>query len=218
MAKVLQQSDGVISFDILIDGTKIKDTVEINEISVEMEVNRITSANIVMEDGGAIGVENAAFVNSEGNDFIPGNEIEVSLGYDNTKKTVFKGQEANQGPYKLQGPNGELFVLIVSGSETVYVNGIPAKRGEDQDYIIDYNAGEIIFNATFPITSEMRITVDYQFSDRNYSRFIAYGGGKYESEKLKISTSVYTENDAKNQPLQQNLSSKSKFSLHFFLL
>ncbi len=118
----------------------------------------------------------------------------------------FTAQEGNQGPYKLQGPNGELFVLIVSGSETVYVNGIPIKRGEDQDYIIDYNAGEIIFNATYPITSEMRITVDYQFSDRNYSRFVAHGGGNYESEKLKIGVSVYSENDAKNQPLQQNLS------------
>ncbi|WP_242133818.1 hypothetical protein [Aestuariivivens marinum] len=118
----------------------------------------------------------------------------------------FTAQEGNQGPYKLQGPNGELFVLIVSGSETVYVNGVAAKRGEDQDYIIDYNAGEIIFNSTFPITSEMRITVDYQFSERNYSRLVTFGGGNYESKKLKIGVSVYSENDAKNQPLQQNLS------------
>lgn len=118
----------------------------------------------------------------------------------------FIAQEGNQGPYKLQGQNGELFVLIVSGSETVYVNGVAVKRGEDQDYIIDYNAGEIIFNSTFPITSEMRITVDYQFSDRNYSRFVAYGGSKFESKKLNIGISVYSENDAKNQPLQQNLS------------
>lgn len=118
----------------------------------------------------------------------------------------FIAQEGNQGPYKLQGQNGELFVLIVSGSETVYVNGIPLERGEDKDYIIDYNAGEIIFNTTFPITSEMRITVDYQFSDRNYSRLVAYGGGNFKSEKLKIGVSVYSENDAKNQPLQQNLS------------
>ncbi len=122
-------------------------------------------------------------------------------------RSQFNAQEGNQGPYKLQGQNGELFVLIVSGSETVYVNGVAVERGESRDYIIDYNAGEIIFNATFPVTSEMRITVDYQFSDRNYSRFIAYGGGNYESEKLKIGASVYTENDAKNQPLQQNLSS-----------
>ena len=118
----------------------------------------------------------------------------------------FTAQEGNQGPYKLQGLNGELFVLIVSGSETVYVNGVAVQRGEDKDYIIDYNAGEIIFNATFPITSEMRITIDYQFSERNYSRLVTYGGGRIESNKLNIGVSVYSENDSKNQPLQQNLS------------
>ncbi|AUP79828.1 hypothetical protein [Flavivirga eckloniae] len=121
-------------------------------------------------------------------------------------RSQFTAQEGNQGPYKLQGQNGELFVLIVSGSETVYVNGIAVKRGEDQDYIIDYNAGEIIFNSTYPITSEMRITVDYQFSERNYSRFVAYGGGQVKGDKLNIGVSVYSENDSKNQPLQQNLS------------
>ena len=120
----------------------------------------------------------------------------------------FIAQEGNQGPYKLRGPNNELFVLIVSGSETVYVNGVPIIRGEDKDYIIDYNAGEIIFNSTFPITSEMRITVDYQFSERNFSRFTIYGGGTYETEKLKLGVSMYSETDAKNQPLQQNLSTE----------
>jgi len=118
----------------------------------------------------------------------------------------FVAQEGNQGPYKLRGPNNELYVLIVSGSETVYVNGLPLKRGENEDYIIDYNAGEIIFNATFPITSEMRITVDYQYSERNFSRFTVFGGGSYETEKLKLGVSVYSEIDSKNQPLQQNLS------------
>ena len=120
--------------------------------------------------------------------------------------TQFTAQEGNQGPYKLRGPNNELFVLIVSGSETVYVNGVPLERGENRDYIIDYNAGEIIFNSTFPITSEMRITVDYQFSERNYSRFTVFGGSSFNSEKLDVNISVYSESDAKNQPLQQNLS------------
>ncbi len=115
-------------------------------------------------------------------------------------------QEGNQGPYKLIGPNGELFVLIVSGSEIVYVNGLPLTRGEDKDYLIDYNAGEIKFNPTYPIDATMRIMVDYQYTDRNYTRFIGYGGGEYASDKLNIGAYVYSENDSKNQPLQQNLS------------
>ena len=120
----------------------------------------------------------------------------------------FVGQEGNQGPYKLKGPNNELYVLVVSGSETVYVNGIPLKRGATEDYIIDYNAGELIFNATYPITSEMRITVDYQYSERNYSRFIGYAGSRFKNEKWTFGLSVYNENDLKNQPLQQSLNSE----------
>ena len=116
------------------------------------------------------------------------------------------GQEGNQGPYKLIGPNGELFVLIISGSEAVFVNGLRLQRGEDKDYIIDYNAGEIIFNATFPITSEMRIVIEYQYADQNYSRILATAGGSYKSEKLQISSFVYNESDLRNQPLLQTLS------------
>jgi hypothetical protein len=121
------------------------------------------------------------------------------------RTSQFTAQEGNQGPYKLVGPNNELYVLVVSGSETVYVNGIPLQRGATEDYIIDYNAGEIIFNATYPITSEMRITVDYQYSERNYSRFIGYVGSRFKTEKWKLGVSVYNENDLKNQPLQQSI-------------
>nr|WP_309726419.1 hypothetical protein [Mesonia maritima] len=125
-------------------------------------------------------------------------------------RNQFQAQEGNQGPYKLTGPNGELFVLIVSGSESVFVNGIRVERGENEDYIIDYNAGEIIFNSTFPITSEMRITVEFQYADRNYSRIVATGGGKYYGEKLQLGAFVYSENDLRNQPLQQNLSEQQQ--------
>ena len=118
----------------------------------------------------------------------------------------FLGQEGNQGPYKLVGPNGELYILIVSGSERVYVNGLLLERGVNKDYIIDYNAGEIKFNPTYPINATMRIKVEYQFTDRNYTRFIGFGGGNYTSDKLDFGVYVYSESDAKNQPLQQNLS------------
>jgi hypothetical protein len=121
-------------------------------------------------------------------------------------KSNFVGQEGNQGPYKLKGQNGELYVLVISGSERVYVNGILKKRGENNDYTIDYNAGEILFTPLFPISSEMRITIEYQFSDRNYSRFVSYAGTTHENEKWTLGSYFYSENDLKNQPLQQNLS------------
>ena len=123
-------------------------------------------------------------------------------------RSAFTGQEGNQGPYKLRGNNNELYVLVISGSERVYVNGILKTRGENNDYIIDYNAGEIIFTSLFPITSEMRINVEYQYTDRNFTRFITYGGISHERENWQIGGYVYSESDVKNQPLQQNLSSE----------
>ena len=121
-------------------------------------------------------------------------------------KSNFVGQEGNQGPYKLKGTNGELYVLVISGSERVFVNGILLKRGENNQYTIDYNAGEIIFTSLFPITSEMRITIEYQYSDRNYTRFVTYVGANHEQEKWSLGGYLYSENDVKNQTLQQNLS------------
>ncbi|WP_026978543.1 hypothetical protein [Flavobacterium tegetincola] len=121
-------------------------------------------------------------------------------------KSTFVGQEGNQGPYKLRGPNNELFVLVISGSERIYVNGVLLKRGENNDYVIDYNAGEVTFTSLFPITSEMRINIEYQYSDRNYTRFVTYAGANHETEKWSIGGYLYSENDVKNQPLQQNLS------------
>lgn len=120
-------------------------------------------------------------------------------------RSAFTGQEGNQGPYKLRGNNGELYVLVISGSERVYVNGLLLTRGENNDYSIDYNAGEIRFTALYPITSEMRIVVEYQYSERSYTRFISYGGVNHQNEKWQIAGYFYSENDVKNQPLQQSL-------------
>lgn len=124
----------------------------------------------------------------------------------NYSKTSFVGQEGNQGPYKLKGSMNELYVLVISGSERVYVNGVLKTRGEANDYIIDYNAGEVRFTPKFPITSEMRIVVEYQYSERNYSRFVTYDGVKHEKKSWHLGAYLYAENDIKNQPLQQNLS------------
>lgn len=120
------------------------------------------------------------------------------------------GLEGNQGPYKILGPNNEPAIVMIAGSENVYVNGVKIKRGENKDYTIDYNISEIVFNTTFPINNDMRIWVEFQYSDRNYTRFITYDKVNYKTEKLNISGYFYSENDAKNQPIQQVLSDNQK--------
>jgi hypothetical protein len=52
----------------------------------------------------------------------------------------------------------------------------------------------------------MRIVIEYQYSDRNFTRFVTYGGANHQTKKWSIGGFLYSENDVKNQPLQQNLS------------
>ena len=90
------------------------------------------------------------------------------------------------------------------------LTGSRLERGENKDYTIDYNLAEITFNTTYPITNDMRIAIEFQYADRNYTRFLTYEEAVYKSPKLNISGYFYSENDAKNQPLQQNLTDAQK--------
>lgn len=132
-------------------------------------------------------------------------ELGAAIARGQYAKSEFVGQEGNQGPYKLRGQNNELYILIIAGSERVFVNGRLLTQGESNDYVIDYNSGEIKFNPTFPITSDMRIAIEYQYTDRNYTRFMTYGGIRHQQGKWDFGGYVYLESDMKNQPLQQNL-------------
>ena len=122
----------------------------------------------------------------------------------------FIGKEGNQGPYKIIGPQQEAFIIIVAGSDILYANGIQLERGENKDYTIDYNTAEIRFNTTFPITNDIRLHLDYQYSDRNYTRFVTYEKASYKDDTFSLNGYFYSENDAKNQPVQQSLTDTQK--------
>ncbi|WCL80085.1 hypothetical protein PPO43_08860 [Saprospira sp. CCB-QB6] len=115
-------------------------------------------------------------------------------------RNSFMGQEGNQGPYRLEGNDGEQLLIILAGSERVFIDGQQLERGSDKDYTIDYNLGEIQFTNKVLITKDKRIQVEFSYSDLEYLRSISAINGHYEDKKWGLRFFHYQEQDAKNQP------------------
>ncbi|MFZ4542453.1 MAG: hypothetical protein ACOYOA_00250 [Saprospiraceae bacterium] len=128
-------------------------------------------------------------------------------------RQLILGTEGNQGPYRLNGNGGEQFIIVVSATERIFIDGLLLKRGYENDYTIDYNQGTLSFTSKRLITKDTRITAEFDYTDQSFVRTLYTVSSEYESERVKLHFNLYGEQDGRTSGTQQSLSENDKKAL-----
>ena len=124
----------------------------------------------------------------------------------------FLGVDGIQGPYQLSGESGERAIIVIAGTERVYLNGMRLERGENADYTIDYANAEVTFMPKRIMTNATRIVVDFEYNDRQFSRNLSAAKitSNLFSEHWKFEALIAQERDDRDATVDLSLTDADK--------
>lgn len=129
---------------------------------------------------------------------LPGGSFEVAAAVsegDFTSNSI-QGIEGVQGPYQLTGQTSTRTILVVAGTEKVWLDGAAMTRGADEDYVIDYTSAQITFTRKRLITGDSRVVADFEASDQQFRKNVYFGRGSYKlGTTTQLATTLIHEGD-----------------------
>ena len=133
-----------------------------------------------------------------GNNWRTYNKGSFAVSRGKFRRQILEIREGNQGPYRLTGADNEIFLQVLSGTEKVFADGQLLKRGETNDYVIDYNRAEIRFTANRVITDNLRIIVEFEYAVQSYLRSLYATETVIENDNTSFKINLYNEQDSKS--------------------
>ncbi|WP_313189233.1 type VI secretion system tip protein VgrG [Sphingobacterium sp.] len=167
-----------ISYEISLGGSKMDSSYEILSISIDKEVNRIPTAKILLKDGdAALG----SFEISNKEDFLPGREIEIKLGFDSDNKKAFKGIITKQQVKVKENGNTQLQIECKDAAMRMTL-------GRKSKYYLDQKDSEVmdsIISAYADLKSDVEATtlkhkelIQHHLSDWDFIALRAEANGQ----------------------------------------
>jgi hypothetical protein len=127
------------------------------------------------------------------------------------RRITLAGIDGRLGPYYLTDINGREGILVLPGSDRVYLDGELLFRGSEKDYTIDYESGAILFTPSIIIRNETRINVEYEIAREEYSRsFYSAAGGFNTIGRLTVFSKLIQEGDNRNSPKSFEMTSENR--------
>lgn len=159
------QSD-LPTYKVLIGGQEANSAYGLMGITVSKKANRINEAQLVYLDGD---VSTETFEVSDGDDFIPGMEIEITAGYHGEEESIFKGIVVKQGiKITAQGDS----VLIVTAKHKVFMAAVKRNNRVFED-CLDSDAIDEIF-------SDYDIDKDVEATDVTHEHLVQFNASDWD--------------------------------------
>lgn len=83
-----QDKQDLSSYTVLVGGKDLGGLFGLKSVVVSKSINKVPTARIILSDGN---VADEKFELSDGEEFVPGKEVEIKAGYHNKEDTIFKG-------------------------------------------------------------------------------------------------------------------------------